>query len=353
MGCCAPGWGAEVVLVGDARAVARDWVLSAAADQPALSAAADQAAFRGAFVSGSAAYLPASAELPATSDVDIVVVTAGRQPPPKLGKLVHDGVLLDVSYAPWSAITSARQVAKSYVLAPALAAEDTLLADPTGRLATLHRVIAAGFATPAAVADRVDHVLAGVERHLDDVDPSAPWAEQVLAVFPLSLPTQVPLVAALRPPTVRLRYLRAREVTSAPMYESLLRLLGCAEVSAEVVTAALDRLTEVFDTTVPVARSPYAFAGDLTVAGRPGAIDGSRALVDAGEHREAVFWIVATLARCQLMLLTDAPSLTDPESFADTVGELTGLRTPADIRNRRTETLALLPRLRAEALHLS
>jgi len=329
------------VLVGQARAVARDWVLSAAAGEPP---------FRGAFVSGSAAYLPATAELPATSDVDVVVVTAGRQPPPKLGKFVHGGVLLDVSYGSWSAITSAKAVAKSYVFAPALAAAETVLADPTGRLSTLHRVIAPGFATPAAVADRVDDVLARVERNLDAVDPSAPWPEQVLAVFPLSLPTQVPLVAALRPPTVRLRYLRAREVTSAATYESLLRLLGCADVSAPVVSAALSRLTGLFDATVPAARTPYVFAGDLTAAARPGALEGSAALVAAGNHREAVFWIVATLARCQTMLLADAPELADPVAFADTVAELTGLRTPADIRNRRTDALALLPQLRAESL---
>ena len=35
----------------------------------------------------------------------------------------------------------------------------------------------------------------------------------------------------------------------------------------------------------------------ITPAARPIAIDGSRELIEAGAHREAVFWIVATFAR--------------------------------------------------------
>jgi len=43
-----------------------------------------QDGFRGAYFSGSTVGLPAEVELPTGSDVDVVVVTAQAEPPPKL-----------------------------------------------------------------------------------------------------------------------------------------------------------------------------------------------------------------------------------------------------------------------------
>ena len=59
-----------------AKAVARQWVMSAATAMPG---------FAGAFTAGSIDWLPADAALPATSDVDRWVVFAAAAPPEKLG----------------------------------------------------------------------------------------------------------------------------------------------------------------------------------------------------------------------------------------------------------------------------
>ena len=88
--------------------------------------------------------------------------------------------------------------------------------------------------------------------------------------------------------------------------------------------------------------SRLLFAADLTPAARPVAIDGSRELVDGGNHREAVFWVVATAARCQAALNVLAPALAAEreQAFRALVADLTGLRSPTDVLTRRDALLA-------------
>jgi hypothetical protein len=170
----------------------------------------------------------------------------------------------------------------------------------------------------------------------------SPWPQQVLAwLFPASLGTVAVLVAAGRRPTVRLRYLRAREeLPDRPdLYERMLELLGCAGVDASAVSRHLDRLTEVFDRAVAVGPTPFPFSSDISAEARPVAIDGSRALVDAGDHREAVFWIVATFARCRQLLGGSS------RTFEAALAELVGVHGPDDLRARAAATLAFLPQL--------
>lgn len=119
-------------------------------------------------------------------------------------------------------------------------------------------------------------------------------------LFPTSVTTLLPLVAALRNPTVRLRYPAAREVLDeyghADLYPQLLELLGCAQVTRERVQEQLSELARTFDATAAVARTPFFFSADITPAARTVPIDGSQELIDRGDHREAVFWIIATFA---------------------------------------------------------
>ncbi len=331
--------------VGDGRAAAGDWVRRHAARLPG---------FRGAYLAGSTADRPATAELPPWSDVDVHVVLAGPVPP-KPGKIRHMGVLLDVSHEPEASLADAGALASSPVLAPAFAAGRILL-DPTGRLLALHEAVASTFAEPAAVRRRCEDVLAAIEKGMAALDAGAPWHEQVMAwMFPGTRVTHVVLVAALRNPTVRLRFPAARDVLRAhgmdALYRRFLEVLGCADLDRATVERHLDRLAVTFDETVPLARTPFFFSGDLTAAARPIAVDGSRRLVEDGDHREAVFWIVATAARCQQVLAADAPPLArdGAKRFRDTADALLGLRDAAGLRDRTAAVRALLPEVEAAA----
>jgi hypothetical protein len=135
--------------------------------------------------------------------------------------------------------------------------------------------------------------------------------------FKTSWSALLPLVAAVRNPTVRLRYLAARGVLTeyrlSPMYPDLLNLLGCL---------------------------------DLTPVARPVAIDGTREQIGQSNHREVVFWLVATYARCHKILAKDAPDLERERSpaFDAMLGDL-GLQSPADLASRAEAVIAFLPTL--------
>ncbi|SEN70890.1 hypothetical protein SAMN05660976_08127 [Nonomuraea pusilla] len=313
------------VNVGAARAAAGRWV-----------AGHRVAGFVGAYVSGSAAWLPPEAELPYASDVDVVIVVDGDVPP-KLGKFRHEGVLLDVGYVP---LEPAERVLASPALAPG-ASRGVVLADSGGRLAALHAAVAAEFDRPSWVRARCAALEERISA-LSRLDVRLPLADRVLAwVFPASLPTLVVLTAARANPTVRRRYAAARDVLAARglagFHEDLLGLLGCAHLTQERVAWHLDRLAAVYDGVPRDHAGPYR--SDLAPEARNVSIDGTRELVERGLHREAVWWIAVTFARC----LTSGPYGAD--ALRDLLDDL-GAGTPEAMRGRAAAAVAALPELR-------
>ncbi|MBY8878840.1 hypothetical protein [Actinacidiphila acidipaludis] len=332
--------------IGPARAAAADWVARHARHEPG---------FRGAYFSGSTVGMPDDAELAPSSDVDVVVVTARENLPAKPGKFRHDGVLLEVSHLPWAELACAEDVLASYHLAGSFRHAGAVIADPTGHLHALHASVAPRFARRPWVRRRCEDARRRVETRLAALDPAAPFHEQVNAwLFPTGVTCHVLLVAALRNPTVRLRYRAAREVCAdyghLDTYEDLLGLLGCADLSAQRVRRHLRALAVTFDAAAEVARTPFFWRGDITAGARAVAIDGSQALIDSGDHREAVFWIVATFARCHTVLATDAPALheTFEPAFLSAVADL-GITSPHDLRTRAAAVTRYLPELWATA----
>jgi hypothetical protein len=131
------------------------------------------------------------------------------------------------------------------------------------------------------------------------------------------------------------------------VYETLLELLGCAWMSREDVEQHLAPLAAVFDAAKTMIKTPFFFASDISDVARPIAIDGSRELIESGCHREAIFWMVATYARCQKVLYQDAPAeLRDRYSpgFRQLLAAL-GVNSPTDFPPRNQQIRAFLPQL--------
>lgn len=326
---------------GTARTVAAAWV------QRHASAATW---FRGAYFAGSATALPDDADLAPTSDLDVFIVTAEAEPPMKLGKFLHDGVRIEVSYVTSEKLAAAEQVLAHYHLAEAFR-RDSIIADPTGHLRRLVAEVAGRFAQEAWVRRRCAHARQGAEQYVAAIDPGAPWRDQVTSwLFGAGVTTHVLLVAALRNPTVRLRYLRAREVLQAyshqDFYPELLGLLGCLQLSPARVSHHVNALARTFDTAAAALKTPYRFASDISPAGRPLAIDGSLELIRSGCHREAIFWIVATFARCHTILAADAPAVgraLEPD-FSAVLADL-GIASTEDLVAGGEAVRRLLPRV--------
>lgn len=327
--------------VGLARAIAIEWVLQYASQEDD---------FIGAYFSGSTIWLPDEAQMSPSSDIDIVVVSSHAESQLKLGKFVYRDTLVEVTNLSSNQLASVEEVLTSYHLAGSFQI-DTIIADPTGLLHSVQTHVSRHFSELAWVRRRCENARQRIENGLQGLDTSAPLHDLVTGwLFPTGVTTHVLLVAALHNPTVRLRYLAAREVLMEygfeDFYPELLGLLGCTHLTPQRVTHHLDALARTFDVAAAEAKTPFFFSTDITALSRSIAIDGSRKLIQTGDHLEAIFWIVATFARCHKILATDAPELQrslQPD-FDAVIADL-GITSAEDIDSRADDTLRFLPKL--------
>lgn len=333
------------MIVKDAKAIARQWVIDNASAMPG---------FKGAFFHGSINWLADDAELAPTSDLDVMLVF-DEPPPVKLGKFIHKGLLLEISYLASNEVATPEQVLSVAHMAGSFK-DPSIILDPTGHLARLQQVVAKEYADRHWVMKRCefsrDKIIAG----LQSLDETRPWHGNIMGwVFATGVTTHVLLAAGLKNPTVRKRYVAVRELLAdygrLDVQERLLDLLGCAYMSAEQVAVHVPALAEAFDAAAEVVKTPILFASDISAAARPISIDGTLEQIDCGLHREAIFWIVVTYTRCLHILHTDAPA-GDVErhtpGFQKLMADL-GIHTFNDLQQRREQVLAFLPELWAVA----
>ncbi|MEU6712030.1 hypothetical protein ABZ897_11195 [Nonomuraea sp. NPDC046802] len=317
--------------IEQARHVARQWV---------RERGADVRGFDGAFLTGSTLWAEPDAELPPTSDVDVMLIA---DPPVHIGKFLYEGVLLEVSSIP--GIGSTHDVLSDYHLASSLHLP-CVLADPSGRLGQTQRVVARDFAERPWILARCTNAMDRVRAFINGMDESASLPDQVTSwVFGTGVTTHVLLVAGLRNPTVRRRYADVRDLLTAhgrlDFHEGLLDLLGCADLGVSRIERHLAALEKAFDAAAAVRAPSYRFDSDISELARPMTVDGTRQLIDQGLHREAVFWIVATYARC--LAKRQATGLSGYEDgLLELLADL-GAETFVDRRRRGDRVLAALP----------
>jgi hypothetical protein len=330
------------MLVKQAKDVARRWVREEASSTPG---------FAGAFYHGSTNWLPDDAPLPGTSDLDVMVVLDDPNPLVKPGKFRYRDVLLEISYLRSEQVRSPEVVLGRYHLAGSFRTPGIIL-DPSGQLTALQTAVSRDYAKRQWVYRRCEDARDNILRNFRWLDVAATFDDQVIAwLFGTGVTTHVLLVAGLKNPTVRTRYVAVRELLAEyeplPFYTTLLALLGCVRMDRTQAERHLDALAEAFDAAKAVIETPFFFAADLSEQGRPIAIDGSRELIERGDHREAIFWMVAAYARCQKVLSQDAP----PEmrerftpGYRRLLGDL-GITSFADLQRRADQVKAFLPQV--------
>ena len=334
------------MIVKHAKDVARQWVIEEASKLPS---------FYGAFYHGSTNWLPDDASLPATSDVDVMVVLADPNPPDKLGKFIYRDVILEVSYLSSHQLQSPEQILGQYHMAGSFRRPSIIL-DASGQLTKLHASVSEDYAKRKWVYKRCEHAKDKVLRNLQGLNESDPFHDQVAGwLFATGVTTHVLLVAGMKNPTVRRRYVAVKELLTdygrLDFHDILLSMLGCAQMSRGHVEHHLATLTDVFDVAKTTVRTPFFFASDISDIARPIAIDGSLKLIEHGYYREAIFWIVATYSRCQKVLHHDAPVEIQERfhpGYQRLLGDL-GITSFVDLQQRNEQVKALLPRVWEEA----
>ncbi len=330
------------MIVSQAKEHARRWVMEEGSKLPG---------FQGAFLTGSVTWLPGDAILPAASDVDIHAVLEGSEPPLKLGKFDYHNALLEVSFTTFEELGSAEQILGDHQRAGAFRAPN-VISDPTGRLTELQAAVASEYANRDWVRKRCEHARSHVLRYVRYMDENPPFHDAVTVwAFATGILCNVLLTAGLKNPTVRKRYLAVRELLAdyglSDFYQTLLEPLGCADLTSDEVARHMPALADAFDAASAALTTPIFFASDISAGARHIAIDGSRELIERGDHREAVFWMLATYARCQHVLDTDAPAAAYEKHDAGLRDFLRGLGIAsfAGLAGRVAQVEALLPRV--------
>ena len=319
------------MIVKHAKDVARQWVIEEGTKTPG---------FFGAYRTGSTNWLPDDAELPVSSDVDIAVVLSQPDYREKLGKFIYRDVILEVSYTTYDQIESPDQVLGHYHLAAGFRTPN-VISDPSGELTRLQAAVSKDFARRKWVYKRCEHSMSNTLEILQRVNEAVLFHDQVSAwLFGTAGATHLLLVAGLKDPTIRRRYMATRDLLDdyghLDFYETLLELQGGAQMSRERVEYHLEAVTDAFDAAKTVVKTPYRFASDISDDARPISIDGSQELIERGFHREAVYYIVATYSRCLTILHNDA-SVETQEKFSRGFRELLsdlGITASADFLQR-------------------
>ena len=295
----------ETTTIGDAIAIATNWIASS------------ELPFSSAFIGGSVAYTDPDSLYDPASDIDCYLVVEGDPPDGKIGKITVEGALLDVSWLPWNQL----QQARSHAVLASLLHFGQIVTDRSGQLTDLKHTIDTTFTSPEAIATRLEDMRARIRplaTPTNQAQLSAP--EQVMNwLFPATLATHIPLIRACAPLTVRKRFIAAKKVMDPADYEELLKLYGFDVVTKEQAQSCLDDTAALFDHVAPLAAESARFwASDITADSRDISIGGSQQLIDARNHREALYWIIATRTRC-LTVLDDAGKDTCPfmRSFND------------------------------------
>jgi hypothetical protein len=321
-----------------AKAIAGDWVRGYGAALPG---------FRGALLHGSILDLADDALIPSASDLDLLVVLDDPESVAKPGKVRYRGVLLEVSLIAFDQVDDPATVLGTYPIAPSFRVNG-LLADPTGRLAEVQREVAAHFADPAWIAVRVAQAAEKVRYGFPVADDAPLHARVTSWLFRTGVLTHVLLVAAQRNPTVRKRYVAARELLEEQdrldLYEQLIGLLGCGSWTPEQSSRHLNTMTEAFDAAAALIRSPFFFAADISADGRVVAVDGAHELIARGLHREAVFWIVATWCRCLAVFEADGMAVDTARAmpaFRAMLADL-GMHSDGDLVTKQAATVNAL-----------
>jgi hypothetical protein len=282
--------------------IARDWVARYAAGDPG---------FRAAHLMGGITRMAADDELPADSDLDLMLLvdrpTTSKDPIDEL----YRSVAIEAGLRGIDGYDAAEKILANPEAADHIAMGG-IISDLTGLLTDLQPTVAREFSRRRWVTARCDE-----EKRRYEICLTAATATQVpvecmlqlmLAMHNLASLLSVALVV---PPTHRKFFIQLREQVAAigrpELAEAALAAFGSAGMTQTQVTMYAELAAEAFDRALVVKRTPAPFDFKLRPHLRPYTVEWSQRMLQRGEHREVMPWIAAGLAVSTIVLLNDAP----------------------------------------------
>jgi hypothetical protein len=311
--------------VQQAKETARAWVEANASAWPGL---------RAAHLVGGITSLPHEAPFPASKDVDVHLIVdeanAGLEvdgPGPNILEIAYDGLAIEAGVKSRADYASAETVLANPEIAYHLTV-DSILFDPGGWLRALQEPVQRDYARRRWVLARLAHERRGFAGAFDFLSSVATtWGasgEVNVLGYTTTFLAAALAVARLCPPRLGVGALiHLHEHLAAlgrlDLHEKILAVLGTADVSPERATALLREGAEAFDLALALRQRPHPFLpGEhkLYPHLRPYVVDGSRDMIAAGYHREALPWIAALSLATTDLILFAGPEEVRPEFVA-------------------------------------
>lgn len=329
------------MLAKEARRAARQWTDSAARRIPGCV---------GVVLHGSINWLEDGDVLASTSDLDLLLVMEDGFDLSQRRKFLYQGVMLELTHMPLRDLQPPEHVLGTHYLAGSFYGE-TVLWDASGYLTELRNYVTAHYAQRCWVERRCRSVQEKISGGYPP-DPAWPLHRKVTAwIFAAGLCSHVILVAGLANPTVRTRLAATQhllaDLNRLDIQEELLDLFRSRELHKERIQTHTDHLGLLFDMAIPLVHGEYPFAADITPSGREIAISGNLQMIHQGLHRETVFWLGASFARC-LQVITEQGSEAEQqqaEALMQTFLDDLGVGTPDRVLQAHGRVLQQLPRI--------
>ena len=332
--------------VSEAVAIATEWVESFAARNPD---------FRGAHFMGGITSMSVDAPFPPDSDVDICVLVHRDSPGQDPIDELYRGVSIEAGLRSVEEYASAERVLANPEVADHVAL-NSVIADPAGILVSIQPAVAREFAQGRWVIARCEVEKRRFEMYLEASRQAQTPGEFMIHVT-LAIQNLAALIAValLSPPTHRKCLIQLRDqlkgLNRSELAERALAAYGDSDMSAGRAQTYADMAAAAFDRALQVKRSPSPFDFKLRPHLRPYLVEGPQAMIDKGDHREAMPWIGAGIWVSTMALLNDAPENEHPryQQLLDDLLEDLGLASAASRAERSRELVDLANALFAVA----
>jgi hypothetical protein len=342
-----------MITVGEAKQIAKDWVEAEAPNIPN---------FHGAFLNGSILWKKNDEPLPLTSDVDIAILVDIDNP-----KLLNEqgltqqyrsykGIILETTFSPFREFGTPDRILANHYYTSNFTLPN-ILSDRSGQLTKIQKTVAEQYTQKKWVTKRIEGARDSALLSLESIKSGA-FVDRMVSLSSAILEiTFIPMLADLRPPTVRkcvMVFLEMMEsIGRQDLYESLLKIYGSQSMTRIDVERHLEDLSKTFDRTLEIVQSSSLWDYINPIV-RPVVISANWEMINDEYHREAMWWIYCMRTICQHTILQDA-SEEEQKKYAEQYEKLLaelGLRSEDDFQKRGEDGALLLDEVMQVALEI-
>ena len=329
------------MIVSEVRKIAIEWAMEYFNSLPRV---------QGALFAGSINDRRDDSEWTDGSDVDIYFYQSGEITP-RAPKLLFRELIMEPSHHPADLLLNTDKILGDPHQATHIA-RGNIICDPNGLLKKTQQTVKPQLTELEWIHKRMMWAYSNAESKLTGCIKSTTERDMGLIIsFSLGVRNiaALPAIAALRNPTLRRCAVVSRDILSQygydHLHEEMLDIYGSRSATPSAVRALIPPLMELFRRASVVSNTPFFFSFEFEPAAEPLFQNGIQEMIDSGDHREAMLFVLFLHAVCGQAIAfdgTEQDKLLFQKVFNNT-NALVGGQSLADIHERSRRSMAFLP----------